>query len=333
MRFGRCCTGSFFLGVAHFEFHGEWVWPIIFVLAAEIWLTLWDFVVEDNSRKLPASERVTLAINAGALFALYGWQLHNWHGQPTELLWQARGWLTWALTALGFAVLVSGIRDLFATLALSHFHEEPPSLSGGRSLSILVTGATGFVGSALVRRLLKAGHSVTVLTRDPLRAAFQFEGKVRAIRECKELHPNSVIDAVVHLAGASVIGLPWTSKRKRVLLDSRLRIAQSLLEWVNRASRRPAVWIQASAIGFYGPRWPDEVLTEESTPGTGFMPSCVRPSRSRADKQPPWDCESRICASGWCSAKGVHCLRWRCPSGWDLAAEWAPATRSGAGFI
>ncbi len=266
--------GFVFVAVAHLEFHGAWVWSIILIFAAEIWLTLWDFVVEDDSRKLPASERVThtiLAINGGAFLALYGWQLYDWHGQPNLLLWRNHGSLSWALTALGFGVLLSGIRDLFAARALFRGREEPASPHVGRSLSIVVTGATGFVGSALVGKLLKAGHSVTVLTRDPLRAAFQFEGKVRALRECKELHPNSVIDAVVHLAGAPVIGLPWNRKRRQVLLDSRLRIAQSLLDWISRASHRPAVWIQASAIGFYGPRRPDEVLTEESPPGTGFM--------------------------------------------------------------
>lgn len=143
--------------------------------------------------------------------------------------------------------------------------------SGKLSLSILVTGATGFVGNALVRQLLEVGHSVTILSRDPRRAALHFEGKVRAVRGCDELNADSVIDVVVHLAGAAVIGFPWTAKRQRVLRDSRLSIARSLLEWIDRASHRPAVWIQASAIGFYGPRPPDEVLTEESTPGAGFM--------------------------------------------------------------
>lgn len=266
--------GLVFLGVADFEFHGDWVWPIISVVALEIGLTLWDFVVEDNSRKLPASERIThtiLAINAGSLFALYGWQLYEWHSQPTELVWRVHGWLSWALTALGFGVLLSGIRDLLAARALSHVCAEAPFTRGGHPLAILVTGATGFIGKALVRQLLRAGHSVTVLTRDPLRAVFQFEGKVRAFRGCEELHPASVIDVVVHLAGAPVIGWPWTSKRQQVLRDSRLRIAKSLLEWIDRASHRPSVWIQASAIGFYGPRAPKEVLTEASSPGTGFM--------------------------------------------------------------
>jgi uncharacterized protein (TIGR01777 family) len=266
--------GLVFFGIANIEFHGDWIWPIIVIAVIEIGLTLWDFVVEDNSRKLPATERVThtiLAINGGALFALYGWQLHDWHGHPTELLWRVHSWLSWALTALGAGVLLSGIRDMLAARALSHLCDEAPFTRSGRSLAILVTGATGFVGSALVRQLLRAGHSVTVLTRDPLRAAFQFEGKVRAFRDCEELHPDSVVDVVVHLAGAPVIGWPWTSKRQQVLRDSRLRIARSLLEWINRASHRPSAWIQASAIGFYGPRAPDEVLTEESAPGTGFM--------------------------------------------------------------
>lgn len=266
--------GTLFLGIAHLEFHGAWVWPVLIIVIMEVWLTLWDFVVEDRSRKLPASERVThtiLAINGGALFGLYAWQLIDWYSEPNWLLWHTHGWLTWALTVLGFGVLLSGIRDLLAARALSHARKDPTAARGDPSLSILVTGATGFIGSALVRQLIGAGHVVTVLTRDPLRAAFHFEGKVRAIRCCEELHPDSVIDVVMHLAGAPVIGSPWTFKRQQVLRDSRLRTARSLLNWINRASHRPAVWIQASAIGFYGPRRPEEVLTEDSTPGTGFM--------------------------------------------------------------
>lgn len=266
--------GMVFIGISHLEFHGRWVWPIIAVVIIEVWLTLWDFVVEDRSRKLPSSERVThtiLAINGGALFALYAWQLFDWHHQPSELLWRSHGWMTWALTALGFGVLISGIRDLLAARALLHRTEDQSTTRNGRSLAILVTGATGFVGRALVRRLINAGHAVTILTRDPLRAAFQFEGQVRAIRRCEDLHPDSVIDVVVHLAGAPVIGAPWTSGRQRLLRESRLGIARSLLGWIRRASHRPAVWVQASAVGYFGPRREDELLTEESAPGSGFM--------------------------------------------------------------
>lgn len=81
--------GMVFAAIANIEFHGLWVMSIAILIAIEVGLTLWDFVVEDNSRKLPATERILhtiLAINGGALFGLYAWQLVQWSALPTALV-------------------------------------------------------------------------------------------------------------------------------------------------------------------------------------------------------------------------------------------------------
>lgn len=153
-------------------------------------------------------------------------------------------------------------------------------------MHVLVTGGTGFIGTALVQQLLAAGHSVTVLSRKPASAQALFQGRVQVVRSANDLHSDARFDAIVNLAGAPVVGPPWTAGRRQVLLDSRVGVTESLLAWLQRARHRPAVWVQASAIGFYGVRPPHEVLTETSAAGGGFMSElCVRWEAAAAKAQ------------------------------------------------
>ncbi len=142
---------------------------------------------------------------------------------------------------------------------------------------ILVTGGTGFIGTRLVNELLHAGHEVIVLTRDPRRAAHQFTRRTRCIQSMTELDVGERIDAVINLAGAPVVGPRWSAGRKAGLLRSRVGTTEALVQWVAMARHKPSVWIQASAIGYYGVRDPSESLDEASAPGVGFMSElCVR---------------------------------------------------------
>ncbi len=154
----------------------------------------------------------------------------------------------------------------------------PVPAAGGASpfrglapLRLLVTGGTGFIGQALVRGLLDAGHAATVLTRDPTRCERLFGGRARAVSSFAELGPDDAFDAVVNLSGEPVVGPRWSEERKKKLLDSRVGVTRELGAWLSTARHVPAVWVQASAIGYYGVRDPAEPLTEASRPGGGFM--------------------------------------------------------------
>ncbi len=269
-----CFYGVLFLGIAHVAFQGAWAIVVAVLFTLEIGLTLWDFVVEDRSRKLPAIERImhtVLAINAGAFFALYGAQLLAWSNLPSGLKAIDLGWQGWVLTLFAVGVTASGIRDGLAALRMQRKGLPPNPFAGVAYKQVLVTGGTGFIGEALINQLLDAGHTVTALARDPLRAAYLFDGRARCVRELGKLGHGERFDVVINLAGAPVAGPRWSAPRQAQLLASRVVTTQALLGWMKHATHKPALWIQASAIGYYGVRDGSEQLDETASKGEGFM--------------------------------------------------------------
>jgi uncharacterized protein (TIGR01777 family) len=159
-------------------------------------------------------------------------------------------------------------------------------------MRVAVTGATGFIGRRLVRRLLAEGHTVVGLTRDVARASAVLPVRCRAVRwdpADSTADPATLrdIDALVHLAGESVAGGRWTAARKRVIRDSRVIGTRALVTALGRLAEheRPRVLVGASAIGIYGDR-ADEELDEDAPPGPGFL----------ADVCAEWEAATRAAA-------------------------------------
>ncbi len=143
-------------------------------------------------------------------------------------------------------------------------------------MKILVTGATGFIGSGLVKQLLDAGHRVVVVTRNSAKVREKFNSTVEVV-EC-DLNKDALrpadfqdVNAIVNLTGESIDGR-WTREKKSKILNSRVLSAKNLLQ--NCPSSVSTI-ITASAQGIYGDRG-DEILTEESQPGTGFLADVCR---------------------------------------------------------
>ncbi len=139
-------------------------------------------------------------------------------------------------------------------------------------MRIVVAGGTGFVGGALIRRLVREGHHVVLLTRRATAAeaaqnvqACVWDGKNQGVWS-QTLHDA---DAVINLAGES-IAKRWSQAQKAKIIQSRLDATQALVTALRAAAKRPKVLINASAIGYYG-HVPEGKVTESHPKGTGFL--------------------------------------------------------------
>ena len=154
-----------FLVLGWLEVHGIFAMIVIAVLAAEIVITLMDFVEEDLSRKLPPSERINhtlLAINYGAILVLLLPVLFEWATQPTGIEPAYAGWLSFAATASAIGAGLFGMRDFAASRRLARMTGAPAKRLVEKlqpRQTVLVTGATGFVGGRLVAALDRGGPS------------------------------------------------------------------------------------------------------------------------------------------------------------------------------
>ncbi len=140
-------------------------------------------------------------------------------------------------------------------------------------MKILVTGATGLVGTALVAALAREGHTVCRLVRSVTKST---GGTVGAFDvpwdpETGNLGGAAVgAEAVVNLGGASIVAGRWTDARKKLLRTSRVDSTRALVRALGKMNAKPDVLVSASAVGFYGNRG-DEILTEDSAPGNTFL--------------------------------------------------------------
>ena len=142
-------------------------------------------------------------------------------------------------------------------------------------MNVLIAGGTGFIGSALSRSLLADKQRVFILTRNPQWARIPFDAHVVEWdgRTCEGwLDVFSQMDAVVNLAGAT-IGQPfWTAKRKSILVRSRVDAGVAISDAFQKASKKPAILVQASGVGYYGAHGA-EPLNEDTPPGNDFLAS------------------------------------------------------------
>jgi uncharacterized protein (TIGR01777 family) len=137
---------------------------------------------------------------------------------------------------------------------------------------VTVTGATGLLGSRIVRALRERGDEVTVLSRSPERAREALGVEAHVWDPAAGPAPTEALagrDAVIHLAGEN-ISQRWNGESKRRILDSREQGTRHLVEGLRAAEPRPAVLVSSSAVGYYGPHG-DEPLPEDTPPGDDFL--------------------------------------------------------------
>ncbi|MEM7780370.1 MAG: TIGR01777 family oxidoreductase [Pseudomonadota bacterium] len=260
-----------FLALGLSEPQGGWAIALIALLLAELIITLWDFIEEDRTRLLPASERVThtlLALNYGVVLAMLIPWLIGLASQPTALEPVSYGVISWICVLTALALIVFGLRDLAAARRTDRLSErnaaELAAVLPPRQ-SVLVTGGTGFVGSRLVAALLGAGHEVTVLTRNASKAKpLAALGPMRIVESLDEIGSDARIDTIVNLAGEPISDTPWTKAKRMKIVRSRLAATYGVVRLIRRLEQRPKVLISGSAIGWYGLRG-EEPLTEDAS--------------------------------------------------------------------
>jgi uncharacterized protein len=162
---------------------------------------------------------------------------------------------------------------------------------------ILLTGSSGLIGTSVVRTLGRRRIPTISLHRHRLPPADVENGSLQALWDPYAATPMSRpeeiagITGAVHLSGANLAGRRWTSSYKREILESRVRSTRAVATLLAGLQPKPAVLVCASAIGIYGDR-EDEVLTEASLPGSGFIPEvCLAWERAA---QPALDAGIRV---------------------------------------
>lgn len=147
-------------------------------------------------------------------------------------------------------------------------------------MHVLMSGGSGLIGRALTRSLTADGHRVTILSRSPGNAirlpegarAIHWDG--RTVGEWAAALDET--DVVVNLAGESIAGsglhnIRWTPGRKKRIVESRTHTGHVLVDAIKAASRKPDVFVQASAVGYYGTETGDADVTEDFGPGDDFL--------------------------------------------------------------
>jgi uncharacterized protein (TIGR01777 family) len=142
-------------------------------------------------------------------------------------------------------------------------------------MRIIMTGGTGLIGKALCAQLSADGHIVTVLSRNPDKSrdmpagvrVEQWDGKTT--QGWGQLVDGA--DAVINLAGAGIADAPWTESRKQLIRESRIQAGLAIQNAIKAAEKKPAVLLQASAVGYYGQNHDDSIITEATAAGDDFL--------------------------------------------------------------
>jgi hypothetical protein len=141
-------------------------------------------------------------------------------------------------------------------------------------MKILITGASGFIGTALHKSFAEKGCEILTATRKKTEKPNEIQWDTEKGFASEDLPRLESLDAIVHLAGENVSGR-WTDEKKRRIMDSRVNGTRAIVETTAKLENKPKVFISASATGIYGDRG-DEILSEESAAGDTFLADVVK---------------------------------------------------------
>mgnify|MGYP006149154839 FL=1 len=127
-------------------------------------------------------------------------------------------------------------------------------------MNLLITGGTGFVGSALCSRLLEEQHKIVVLSRNPEK----IKAPIKAVANLDQLSNDNIFDVVINLAGEPIANKRWNDQQKKRIFGSRIETTESLIEYFKKSKHKPKLLINGSAIGYYGTARTNDNIDEKS---------------------------------------------------------------------
>jgi uncharacterized protein (TIGR01777 family) len=143
-------------------------------------------------------------------------------------------------------------------------------------MRIFITGATGFIGSALSARLRAAGHQITAWVRNESKARGLLGPEVTLASAPASIRDAiAKADAVINLAGEPVSAGRWTATRKQTIVESRVKLTKAIASAITELPSRPAVFISASAVGYYGDGG-GQIVEDDAAPGNDFLARVCR---------------------------------------------------------
>jgi uncharacterized protein (TIGR01777 family) len=148
---------------------------------------------------------------------------------------------------------------------------------------VLITGASGLIGTKLTEMLVAEGFQVVQLGRSKKEGSIpSFTWDItRGVMDAEAL---TGVEAIIHLAGAGIADKPWTEKRKQEIRDSRTRSTRLLFDQLKKGNHTVKTFVSASAIGYYGFAGGETVFTEDSKPGSDFLASVVKDWETEIDR-------------------------------------------------
>ena len=133
-------------------------------------------------------------------------------------------------------------------------------------MNILITGGTGFIGSALCSRLLEENNKIVVLSRHPEK----IKSPIKAIADLNDLKNSDIFDVVINLSGEPIANKRWSDKQKHQIFSSRIDITEKLISYFEKSENKPKLFISGSAIGYYGIDKTDNVIEEKEKGDNSF---------------------------------------------------------------
>ena len=133
-------------------------------------------------------------------------------------------------------------------------------------MNLLITGGTGFIGSALCSRLLEEKHTIVVLSRHPEKV----KHPIKAIVDLEDLSNDDIFDVVINLAGEPIADKRWSEAQKQRILSSRIGTTEKLISYFEKSENKPKLLISGSAIGYYGIGTTDELIEEKEKGDNSF---------------------------------------------------------------